>query len=153
MGKYRFYIHPWKTGKESGLDLSGNCLRLQVQDRAGQVFQQNGAPPSATMSCCSGSRLEGGAWGESFWARGSRNIFLELVVSGTLPGMCHQQPHGMSAENCQAQFFDLHFSCYHITYNPPQESHIKTEQDQHTHTKKKNHLQASASPMSLSWSE
>ena len=46
--------------RKSGLDLSGCHIRLQVQDRAGHCFQQNQAPPSATMSCCSGSRIEGG---------------------------------------------------------------------------------------------
>lgn len=61
MWKYRFLCRP---GREKiWLDLPRYHIRLQVQDRAGQGFQQHRAPPNATMRCCSGSRLEGGAGG------------------------------------------------------------------------------------------
>lgn len=95
MWKYRFYIQTWETGREkvdctypditSGSGSRTELAKVSSRTRLHQV--QPWAPV-----------LEAGFKGEhrveSVWARGSRNIFLQLVMSETSPGMCHQHPTG-----------------------------------------------------------
>lgn len=146
MWKYRFLCRLGRLGEKKSdwtyPDItSGSRSRTQLAKVSSSTGLHQMQPWGAVLE----AGLKGEQGVESVWARGSRNIFLQLVRSGTSPGMCHQQPHRMSTENCQAQFFDLHFSCYLITYNPSQENHIKTEQH-----KKKPKPQTNTSPTSAS---
>lgn len=132
---------------KSGFDLPGYHIRLQVLYRAGQSFQQKWALPSESMMYCSGRKLEGAARGGKRLGMSQEEYLLTVDHIWNIARYMPSAASWISTENCQAQFFDWQFSCCHITYNDPQENHIKTEQDWHTNTHKNTPDQKNPKPI------